>query len=203
MFGAFRFVLSTMVVVTHMFYPYWFGHYAVFGFFILSGYLMTYVTNKVYFLNVSGVCRFLLNRFLRIYPIYYVVLSLSFLLLLFVPESSLFNPSLTFPESSQEWYMNIFIFGMEHDSPSRIVPPVWALANELVYYILICLILGRNPYIAISWFLVSVVWVCFSIYSGEEFGSRYFSIAAASLPFSMGAVFFHYKNYKVSFLRSM
>lgn len=197
MFGAFRFVLSVMVVVTHMFYPYWFGHYAVFGFFILSGYLMTYVTNKVYFLNTSGVSRFLVNRFLRIYPIYYVVVFFSIIVLYFIPDAHVFNPSLTIPVNSQEWIFNIFIFGMESDSSSRIVPPVWALANELIYYILICLILGRKSYIAIAWLLVSVVWVLYSIYVGDSFHNRYFSVVAASLPFSIGAVFYHYKKYLV------
>ncbi len=195
MFGAFRFVLAAMVVVTHMFYPYWFGHYAVFGFFVLSGYLMVLVTNRTYPLTTAGVSKFLVNRFLRIYPIYIVILLISLLVVYYTPNSQVFNEALKLPDTASDWVRNVFIFGMAYDSGSRIIPPVWALANELVFYLLICLFLGRNAYVAMVWFLASILWVASSIYSEGGFSERYFSIAAASLPFSVGALIYHYKKY--------
>ena len=71
-----------MVVVLHYGGVRYIGEYAVFGFFALSGYLMTLIMQQNYGYTVRGIGGYALNRFLRIYPIYWVVCGLSILILL-------------------------------------------------------------------------------------------------------------------------
>lgn len=52
---------------------------AVFSFFIISGFYMSFILNKKYVGNKSSYMLFISNRFLRIYPIYWIVLLLSIL----------------------------------------------------------------------------------------------------------------------------
>lgn len=46
MFGSFRFILANMVVLSHVAGIIKIGQFAVFGFFILSGYLISLAGNK-------------------------------------------------------------------------------------------------------------------------------------------------------------
>jgi len=60
-----------VVLVHYAFVPPFIGFYMVFGFFVLSGYLMTFIMHKKYGYSVRGVGAYALNRFLRIYPLYW------------------------------------------------------------------------------------------------------------------------------------
>ena len=78
MFGTYRTLLAIAVVATHFGGMSGLGLVAVFGFFSLSGFLMTLLVNGPY----RGRPRaFLLNRFLRLYPLYWGVVSITLILL--------------------------------------------------------------------------------------------------------------------------
>ena len=62
MFGTFRFMLAMMVVHSHFSGGGLAGPVAVFGFFCLSGYLMTRIVNETYSDGLSGYLRYLGNR---------------------------------------------------------------------------------------------------------------------------------------------
>ncbi len=204
MLGSLRLVLALMVVVTHMFYPYWFGHYAVFGFFIISGYLMTLVMNRVYGYSLIGRGRYLINRIFRIYPLYlFVVVVSSFSIYFIGNESASFNASLRLPVDWLGWVRNIVIVGIEHDYYSRLIPPAWALGIELVFYFLIGLGISRTKWITQVWFAVSLAYTLFMVIEGASFEDRYFSILAASLPFSIGALMFFYKDEALAISRKV
>ena len=72
MFGLYRTLLALMVVGLHLGGIPKIGAYAVFGFYCLSGYLMTFIVLENYGSTVSGILRYAGNRFLRIYPMYFV-----------------------------------------------------------------------------------------------------------------------------------
>ena len=86
MFGAFRLLLSLMVVWYHLIDWRFAGPVAVFGFYVVSGYLMTKVINEVYSDGLAGFGRYIANRALRIYPMYWVALALSAAVVVIYPD---------------------------------------------------------------------------------------------------------------------
>jgi peptidoglycan/LPS O-acetylase OafA/YrhL len=81
MFGVCRTVLAVLVVLNHIAGAHKLGWHAVFGFYILSGYLMTLIMTRNYGYSISGTWKYFINRFLRIYPIYWAACLLSLLLI--------------------------------------------------------------------------------------------------------------------------
>ena len=76
MFGTLRFLLAYLVILSHLVgsdYVVHFGFYAVRGFFVISGLLMTAALNEAY--GFDGL-RFWVNRALRLLPPYYLVCAL-------------------------------------------------------------------------------------------------------------------------------
>ena len=198
MLGTFRWSLAVIVTLSHL----WFtgeirydGIAAVFGFFLLSGYLMTAVINRTYFFTPGGVGRYALNRFLRIYPTYWFVLILTIPVLIWFRKDDYFmNYRWVMPDGISDWLPNIFIFGLL-DGPTRtVVPPAWSLDIELVFYILMGLGLSRGRPIVVAWFLASFAYTVWLVISGADIVDRYATYAAASLPFSLGAMAYMYRD---------
>jgi peptidoglycan/LPS O-acetylase OafA/YrhL len=63
MFGTYRTYLALIVVVHHLLSVPVIGHYAVHGFFILNGYLMTYIMCRPYGFTANGIKTFAINCF--------------------------------------------------------------------------------------------------------------------------------------------
>jgi peptidoglycan/LPS O-acetylase OafA/YrhL len=97
------------------------------------------------------------------------------------------------PERKLQWLKNIFLVFSYTDSP-RLTPPAWALTVELFFYICIGLGLSKTRRITHYWFGLSVFYHIFIGVAGFDAAYRYFIIPAASLPFSTGALIFHYKE---------
>jgi peptidoglycan/LPS O-acetylase OafA/YrhL len=83
MLGSFRLLLALLVVMAHLAEGTTFvshmGVFAVFGFYVISGYLMTLVLHEVYHFDFSS---FWANRFLRLFPTYYLVALASLLVVI-------------------------------------------------------------------------------------------------------------------------
>lgn len=190
-----------MVVLTHL-WPFlfgtrehWTGPYAVYSFYMLSGYLMTLVLNGRYGFTAAGLFRFLSNRFLRIYPPYLVVFALTFGVILLNSElAEDFNGHLQLPASLMDWVHNLAIFGLHERRVSNLVPPSWSLNIELIFYLGMALLLSRKKYLVMSWFGASLIYTAFSVYRGLPLEARYFSLLPASLPFSAGALIYFLKD---------
>lgn len=71
--GYFRFILAVVVCCNHLSSIGGLGRYAVFSFYILSGFLMTTILNERYGLTPGGIAKYAMNRILRIYPTYLIV----------------------------------------------------------------------------------------------------------------------------------
>jgi peptidoglycan/LPS O-acetylase OafA/YrhL len=205
--GIFRYVLAHVVVLGHLWRGIWdtsFSHpgvYAVFSFYVLSGYLMALTLSRTYDYTLGGTVRFFANRVLRIYPPYLTVLALTAgLLALTSVESAFVNPSLRLPDGVDGWARNLAIIGMgpglfELDGHARrLVPPAWSLAVELYFYVAMGLLLGRGPRIAAVWLLLSLVYTASALLSDAAWPLRYTPLAAASLPFSLGAAVYHFRE---------
>lgn len=184
-----------MVILSHLWRElnYWAGAYAVFGFYMLSGYLMSFVLNEVYCNSDHGRINFLTNRALRIYPMYLLVLGLSLWVVWMAPElASQVNSALVLPSNVTQWLHNIFIFGLNGEK-ARLVPVAWSLDVEMTFYVLMALCLARNRYFVYMWLGFSVAFTLYLIWAGYGWRDRYFSVVAASLPFSIGAAIFMLK----------
>jgi len=196
--GTFRYALAMLVVLGHLWPGVWDvplahpGVYAVFGFYLLSGYLMSLTLSRTYPFDVTGTLRFFGNRALRIYPPYLVVLAASTVAIAFAPGGALgINPFLRRPDALWGWLKNIWIFGVAGEK-LRVVPPAWSLDVELCFYVAMGLLLGRQRWISALWCVASLGYTGWLLASDAAWQLRYAPVAAASLPFSLGAVLYHF-----------
>jgi peptidoglycan/LPS O-acetylase OafA/YrhL len=186
-FGTYRYTLALLVVAFHVArWPAWSGPYAVFGFYVLSGFLMTSVIRRQYGTHPAGVSRYLANRALRIYPVYWCALALSVLLVEIIP-THVVGVAQRMPRSTTEWFYNMGIFGLTSDVSHRLVPPAWSLNVELVFYVAMPLLLSRSRITVVLWLIASVGYTLMIAYQKLPLPDRYYPIAAASLAFSIGA----------------
>ncbi|WP_309398208.1 acyltransferase family protein [Cerasicoccus maritimus] len=195
MFGVFRTILALAVVIGHLHGPSQFGIYAVFGFYILSGYLMTYIMHESYGYSLKGRYRFALNRFLRIYPTYWVAIGISLALLIaYGAKVTDYHAAITMPDSLKTWLENIFIV-LSTEDPIRLSPPTWALSVELFNYILIGIGISKFKRGAVLWLIASIFYTAYLLITNfENWAIRYYTVWASSLPFALGACTYHYRE---------
>jgi peptidoglycan/LPS O-acetylase OafA/YrhL len=195
MFGTYRTLLALMVVAFHLGGVDYIGGYAVFGFYTLSGYLMTLIMRDNYGYTFSGISKYAVNRFLRIYPLYWASIALSVILIYLVGEryASHYHQSIYLPRTITDVIKNIFIYFPSLESP-RLTPPAWALTVEIFYYVLIGLGISRNKMIILLWLSISIIYHAVVNILGLGPDYFYFIIPAASLPFATGAFIYHYKT---------
>ena len=85
------------------------GQLAVWCFFVISGYLVSEILYGRYHNRPRD---FLLNRFLRIYPIYWVSAALGVALFFLLPERPGESQLRLFlPQGYQQWLLNVTLFG--------------------------------------------------------------------------------------------
>ena len=193
MLGTLRIVLAIMVVMNHLWLPVAnkVGAHAVLGFYVISGYLMTRVITETY-VGPGGRVRYFFNRFLRIFPGYWLVAILTLAgLVVFPGYFGNIHSAIRVPSTGYEWLQNLTLIDLIY-APLRLVPPAWSLSVEAVFYIVIGTGLSRSKGGALAWWLISVAYTVYLIASGANFGDRYTPPAAASLFFSTGAVAYHY-----------
>lgn len=202
MFGIYRTLLALMVVSQHLAGIHVLGAYAVFGFYILSGYLMTSILHKNYGYSYAGIRSYGLNRFLRIYPMYWISILCSVLLIFVLGKEYVvaYHEAMFIPQNGYEYFKNIFLFFPVVESP-RLTPSAWALTVELCFYILIGLGLSKTRVMVLGWLGLSIVYHIAANILNWGWENIYFSIPAASLPFALGAFLFHYNSHLLNWLR--
>ncbi|MGI9383009.1 MAG: acyltransferase family protein [Methyloligellaceae bacterium] len=188
MFGSLRFVLALAVVITHLWagLTHWAGVYAVFGFFVLSGYLMTTVLRNTYGFSPAGIGHYLANRGLRIFPVYWCVLVLSLCAVALAPKGN-GDFLIAVPANAETWIKNLVIFGLDSGS-AKIIQPAWTLYTEFVFYIAMGLLLSRWKSVILLWVLLSLAYTIYLIAAPHEFEQRYYAILPATMPFALGAL---------------
>lgn len=184
-----------MVLIGHLFWLSDIGRYAVFGFFILSGYLMTLVMQTAYSYTAKGIYRFLVNRFLRLYPSYWIacLFTIGLVFVLGQENTTIIARSLALPETPGIILTNITMVALTlfpDQATPRLSPATWALTIELFYYLLIAAGISRTKFSTTCWFVVSTAYVLATMIFGYSWHVRYFALPAGSLPFSIGALLF-------------
>jgi len=115
--------------------------YAVCGFYVVSGYLMTAVLND----NYRGrPLAFWGNRFLRLFPMYYLVGAAMALILIVRPiDDDLWTRAFGW----HDFFGNLTIVWFEFYDGSRdfrLVPSAWSVAVEIVDYFLLWAFAARH-----------------------------------------------------------
>lgn len=189
-----RFGFSMFVVLAHLaegtrFLSHW-GVFSVFGFYVISGYLMALVLNDTYSFRFA---EFALNRGLRLFPAYLAVALLTLLALWLQPGAGAFHSGWKPAPGARDLFANALIIPFEFvDSPFRLIPPAWSVAAELINYFLLWLIVARSRQLAFAAVLLSLAFHAWSVMQGAHWEARYFPYYAALLPFSLGAcLYFH------------
>jgi peptidoglycan/LPS O-acetylase OafA/YrhL len=193
MLGTVRFALAALVVLNHLWLPTAnkVGAHAVAAFFVVSGYLMTKVIQQTYGPSPEGAFRFLVNRALRIFPIYWVCLSATLLLLVLFGDAFRIYSTINLPDAG-ELLRNITLFELP-SSTSILVPPAWSLTVEFAFYLMMVMVLARSKSISTVWFVASLAFTVYLVWTGASFGDRYSRVSAGSMFFSAGSMLYWYR----------
>lgn len=196
MLGLLRFVLALFVVAAHLtggmaFFSHW-GAFAVFGFYIISGYLISMILNEVYAFQISA---FALNRVLRLFPIYYMTAAITMVAILSLSRAGEFHPAWTIRTHWQDVVGNLFIIPFEfYEATFRLVPPTWSVAVELINYSILWAVGARSKMWALLLFLGAAAYHGISYLAGANWGQRYSPFYAALLPFAVGALIYFFRK---------
>lgn len=194
LFGLYRTLLALLVAISHLLAVPTLGTYAVHGFFILSGFLMTYVMQEKYGYTGTGRIVFAKARALRLYPSWFVVAIFAIVAIAVMgDDAKVFRAKMYLPSSPSEWLQNatfLFLDWFPHRVEPRLSPATWALTTEIFYYALICLGISRCRSVTWAWFAAGAAYHLWA--DGMEY--QYFHILSGSLPFSVGALIYHYKD---------
>ena len=200
MFGLWRLILAFEVVINHLFLIPILGPFAVVSFFTLSAFLMTMIMQKTYGYSAKGFGAFALNRVLRLHPNFWYAGLVSVICILVFGEATMssLNVAFTMPANGWEWFQNVSMIYADPNPISvipRLSPPTWALTVELLFYALIGLGLSGDKRLTWLWFLASFAYNGAAYLLNWGMLSVYGSLIGGSLPFAVGAMTYHYKDY--------
>lgn len=207
MFGMYRTFLAFLVVIYHLLSVPVIGNFAVFAFFILSGFLMTTIMHDNYGYNPIGTKKFALKRFLRLYPTYWSVCLITLITILIVGTdyAENYKDTLALKHDFSFYFSNatmMFLAILPYEITPRLVPSAWALTLEIFFYILIALGISKTQTRTKIWLTISVLCIIYSYVAQIEGHFRYASILGASLPFSIGAYLYFNKQKVMTLLKS-
>jgi peptidoglycan/LPS O-acetylase OafA/YrhL len=196
MYGVWRLFLCLLVANGHLNGQWWASAYAVFSFYMLSGYFSTLVLNQKYGFSLNGFKLFLINRFLRLYPVYYMAMIISILLILVFPDAFVnsFHGRLKLPTDFKNIFLNLFIVGLDFNTEIRLVPPAWAISNIILHYIFLGVGIGKSKKIVTFWLILCICYHFFNKLFGLGWYWAYANVLGASLPFAMGSFLYHYTS---------
>lgn len=211
--GYLRLLLSAIVVYGHIVglpiyngridfrQPiFWMHTNAVFGFYVLSGFLITKITNETYANTLSGKIRFAANRVLRIYPVYWLCLAIGTLLIVLTDHKAhFFYSSLIISNNMGDWIREFFILDINNFKPPphgkvSILPSAWSLCTELYYYAIIGFITGCYKRLTLILFILSAAITFYYWQLGTSFFKMYLPIQSPAAVFFLGSLLYHYRK---------
>jgi peptidoglycan/LPS O-acetylase OafA/YrhL len=174
-----RFYLSCTVVMSHL----WAnafggsGSYAVCGFYVISGYVITMVLQKRYLVIEHGLKKFWINRFLRLYPTFFTITVFGYIVTRLAPIEADSLVGLALPESAKgKFYIetagmpaawpalayipNFTMLGLQlpvlWSAPVSFAPTAWSTNVELYYYLVLSLGAAASFKNAFRFFIIAL-----------------------------------------------
>jgi len=211
--GYFRLFLAELVVLNHTkwysdFVSIDIGFIAVASFFFISGFLMP-LAFREYFLKYdlkTAISKYFLNRFLRIYPLYWVsclvILGMYFIgYLLFKDiDGRTIDPNLLLIST---YFQNFILIGLNQSTLwggyHRLNNPAWTLDVEFQFYLLVPFIiicLGRYPKLTKLMLLLASLISLLLIQAPRDLVDIDRSLFSLSIFFILGLIFFNFKSNK-------
>jgi len=214
--GIYRFILSLLVIIFHLVggvQPA--GYSVVFGFYLISGYVITLVLNRSYSEKIG---QFYLNRALRIFPVYIIILLISFILIkvhgnvFLIANNGLdslqllnsgiahYNVADVLNEISLRFFTNKSFtdFAVILNGFPQIVPQAWALCPEIIFYILAPFIVKLYKFNKKMYYLLILITFVYPIYTylnKLDFPTyRYRSVFGTFFVFMLGSLIYYLKD---------
>jgi peptidoglycan/LPS O-acetylase OafA/YrhL len=197
---VYRFILAVCVVQGHLLAsgaP-WLAWQAVFSFYVLSGFLMGLVLNKDYGFTAGGFARFFVNRWLRLFPTYYVVIGLTALYIACVGPLAQINAALALPTTARAIIANIVIVTLPGFDSSQMVyerlsPTAWSLGIELCCYFLLAAYFAKSTPRLLFMLVVGIGLAAAQIVAAFDqpdygFLDHYSVLQAGIIPFALGGL---------------
>lgn len=173
------------------------GPIPIFAFYAISGYVITLVLNEHYTPDLRGKAHYLINRALRIYPVYWLCLPLAATALAYSSTCNAY-PFIRMPSAAGEWLLNIGLFGLKELEPTRVhakfIPTAWSLSVEMAYYLLFAVI-ATHRRLCLFLFFGSIVIALNLFYRQAEFRSFYLTYHGPAAIFMAGCCSYHWRGY--------
>ena len=191
-FGTCRLILASLVAMSHLWDDMIHGYaaYAVWAFYVLSGFLMTLILTTKYGFTGQGLRTYAFNRFMRIFPLYWIAVIAGLATLWYAARQGIsleqINGEFYWPQSVEQWLHVVTLFpGFERGGLP--VPVSNALAIEVGFYMLMPLMAHSR---SAAWFAL-VIGVLLNLrlgIVGESFAQRYATFLPCMLPFAAGSL---------------
>lgn len=124
-----------------------------------------------------------------------MVALISLVVVLKVPEAANLHPALVAKGRLVDILGNVLLFPfLFYDRAFRLVPPTWSIALEIMHYFLLWLFVARRRSFAAAGFAVAIIYQVSSLYAGQSWGARYFTVMGSALPFTSGALIYFYRD---------
>lgn len=173
--GLLRFLLAFIVVIHHSF-PLRMGTWAVYAFFILSGYWIARMWEDKYASTRNAPVTFLWSRWCRLAPVFFVTLALAFV------SSSIIPGAPGLPQDVGAWLMRqLPIVGSK--AAGTILPPTWSLDVEMQFYLVFTVLMfiaGSRWRGVVGWLVVAMAAASFLLVV-QELGTNVSENTGASL----------------------
>jgi peptidoglycan/LPS O-acetylase OafA/YrhL len=207
MLDVYRFILALCVVQGHL--AGWgkgapgLSWQAVFSFYVLSGFLMSLVLNQDYGFTAGGLVRFAVNRWLRLFPVYYAVIGLTALYIAFIGPLTQLNGVMTLPSTGTAIFANLAIVTLTGfnfvPEMQRLSPTTWSLAIEIFCYFLLAVYFAHSRSRLLFMLIVGVGVAAVQLFVDFDqpdygFQDHYGVLQAGLIPFALGGLAYFYRG---------
>ena len=137
---------SSLAVATHHTFLFHYGKLGVYLFFMISGFV-------IYFSLGRGIKDYIISRFLRLYPIFWICAAITFIVTLIYQDNII---------SIKNFLIGLFMFNDGH-MEKMIDGSYWTLTFELLFYFYIGIFVWLFGTKRIEWFFI--LWLAISFFS--------------------------------------